>query len=89
MKAGGYGEYVLAPRHVVHRLPDSLSLDAAVLVEPASVVVHGLQRAGPQPAESIGVVTHRFPVERFEEAFDLMENREGVVGKVLLEHVPG
>ncbi len=32
------------------------------------------------------IVTHRFPAERFEDAFRLMLERDGVVGKVLLEH---
>jgi threonine dehydrogenase-like Zn-dependent dehydrogenase len=32
------------------------------------------------------LVTHRFPAERFEEAFRVLEDREGVVTKVLLEH---
>jgi L-iditol 2-dehydrogenase len=32
------------------------------------------------------IVTHRFPTDRFEEAFGLMDNREGVVAKVVLEH---
>lgn len=34
------------------------------------------------------IVTHRFPAARFEEALRLLEQRDGVVGKVLLEHVP-
>ncbi len=33
------------------------------------------------------LVTHRFPAGRFEEAFQVMDAREGVVAKVLLEHV--
>ena len=33
------------------------------------------------------LVTHRFPAGRFEEAFQVMDAREGVVVKVLLEHV--
>jgi L-iditol 2-dehydrogenase len=32
------------------------------------------------------IVTHRFPARRFEDAFALMEDRDGVVAKVLLEH---
>jgi L-iditol 2-dehydrogenase len=32
------------------------------------------------------LVTHRFPAERFEDAFGLMDDRRGVVAKVLLEH---
>ncbi len=55
-RGGGYGELVVAPRRVVHRLPERVSLDAAVLIEPASVVLKGLLRARPAPAESVGVV---------------------------------
>lgn len=32
------------------------------------------------------IVTHRFPADRFEDAFEVMDKRDGVVGKVLLEH---
>jgi L-iditol 2-dehydrogenase len=55
-RGGGYGELVLAPHRVVHRLPESVSLDAAVLIEPASVVLRGLLRARPRPGESVGVI---------------------------------
>ena len=34
------------------------------------------------------IVTHRFPADRFEEAFAVLEDRTGTVAKVLLEHVP-
>jgi D-arabinose 1-dehydrogenase-like Zn-dependent alcohol dehydrogenase len=55
-RGGGFGELVLVPRRVVHRLPDGVPLDAAVLVEPASVVLRGLFRARPAPGEAVGVV---------------------------------
>jgi threonine dehydrogenase-like Zn-dependent dehydrogenase len=55
-RGGGYGELVVAPRRVVHRLPDTVELDAAVLIEPASVVLQGLQRARPAAGETIGVI---------------------------------
>ena len=55
-RGGGYGELVVAPRRVVHQLPDSVPLDEAVLVEPASVVLKGLLRANPQPGETVGVI---------------------------------
>jgi threonine dehydrogenase-like Zn-dependent dehydrogenase len=55
-RGGGYGELVLAPRHVVHRLPDGVSFDAAVLIEPGSVVLRGLERARLAPGESVGVI---------------------------------
>jgi threonine dehydrogenase-like Zn-dependent dehydrogenase len=55
-RGGGYGELVLAPRRVVHRLPGSVDLEDAVLVEPASVVLQGLLRARPEPGEALGVI---------------------------------
>jgi threonine dehydrogenase-like Zn-dependent dehydrogenase len=32
------------------------------------------------------IVTHRFPLERFEDAFALMDDRQGVVARIVLEH---
>jgi 2-desacetyl-2-hydroxyethyl bacteriochlorophyllide A dehydrogenase len=55
-RPGGYGEYVAVPRHVVHRLPPNVSLDAGVLVEPAAVVLRGILRGRAAPGESVGVV---------------------------------
>jgi D-arabinose 1-dehydrogenase-like Zn-dependent alcohol dehydrogenase len=55
-RGGGYGELVLAPRRVVHRVPENVSLDVAVLIEPASVVLRGLLRARAGPGETVGVV---------------------------------
>jgi threonine dehydrogenase-like Zn-dependent dehydrogenase len=55
-RGGGYGEYVVVPRHIVHRLPDAVSFDAAVLVEPASCVYRGLERGRPSPGETVGVI---------------------------------
>jgi L-iditol 2-dehydrogenase len=55
-RGGGYGEFVLAPRHVVHRLPESVSFDAGVLIEPASCVLRGLERGRLEPGESVGVI---------------------------------
>src|SRR5919201_5175886 len=55
-RGGGYGEIVLAPRHVVHRLPESVSLDAGVLIEPASCLLRGLERGRLIPGESVGVI---------------------------------
>jgi threonine dehydrogenase-like Zn-dependent dehydrogenase len=38
--------------------------------------------------ERPGEVTHRFPLVEFERAFELMENRQGIVAKIVLEHEP-
>jgi threonine dehydrogenase-like Zn-dependent dehydrogenase len=32
------------------------------------------------------IVTHRFPLDRFEDAFALMDERRGVVARIVLEH---
>jgi 2-desacetyl-2-hydroxyethyl bacteriochlorophyllide A dehydrogenase len=55
-RPGGYAELVTVPARVVHPLPDHVSFDAAVLIEPASVVLHGLEKARPQPGETVGVI---------------------------------
>ena len=55
-RPGGYGEYVVVPARVVHPIPDHVSFEAAVLVEPAAVVLKALQRARIEPGETVGVV---------------------------------
>ena len=55
-RPGGYAELVAVPERVVHRLPEHVSFGAGVLVEPASVVLHGLEKARPAPGEAVGVI---------------------------------
>jgi 2-desacetyl-2-hydroxyethyl bacteriochlorophyllide A dehydrogenase len=55
-RPGGYAELVSAPERVVHVLPEHVSLDTGVLVEPASVVLNGLEKASPRPGEAAGVI---------------------------------
>jgi L-iditol 2-dehydrogenase len=55
-RPGGYAELVAVPARVVHRLPAHVSFDSGVLVEPASVVLHGLEKARPEPGEAVGVI---------------------------------
>jgi 2-desacetyl-2-hydroxyethyl bacteriochlorophyllide A dehydrogenase len=55
-RPGGYAELVSVPERVVHRLPEHVSFDAGVLIEPASVVLHGLEKARPDPGEAVGVI---------------------------------
>ena len=55
-RPGGYAELVAVPEQVVHRLPEHVSFDAGVLVEPASVVLRGLEKARPQTGEAVGVI---------------------------------
>lgn len=39
---GAFAEYVAVPRHIVYRLPDSLSFDQAAMIEAVSVAVHAV-----------------------------------------------
>jgi 2-desacetyl-2-hydroxyethyl bacteriochlorophyllide A dehydrogenase len=55
-RPGGYAEFVSVPEQVVHPLPDDVSFDAGVLIEPASVVLSGLDKARPAPGEAVGVI---------------------------------
>jgi L-iditol 2-dehydrogenase len=55
-RGGGWGEFVVVPARILHPLPDHVSFDAAVLVEPGSCVLKALERARIEPAETVGVV---------------------------------
>ncbi|HEY8645355.1 MAG TPA: alcohol dehydrogenase catalytic domain-containing protein [Gaiellaceae bacterium] len=55
-RGGGCGEYVLAPERTLHQLPDHVSFDTAVLIEPGSVVLRGIEKLAPQPGEVMGVI---------------------------------
>jgi L-iditol 2-dehydrogenase len=55
-RGGGWGEFVVVPARILYELPDHVSFDAAVLVEPGSCVVKALDRARIEPAETVGVV---------------------------------
>jgi threonine dehydrogenase-like Zn-dependent dehydrogenase len=55
-RGGGWGEFVVVPARVLHRLPDHVSFDAAVLVEQGACVLKALERARIEPAETVGVI---------------------------------
>lgn len=55
-RPGGYGEFVVVPQHVVHRLPSTVSFAAGALVEPTACVLRGLERARIRPGEAVGVI---------------------------------
>lgn len=42
---GGMAEYVKAPAHRTYRIPDTMTLEQAALVEPTAVAVHDVQRS--------------------------------------------
>jgi threonine dehydrogenase-like Zn-dependent dehydrogenase len=59
----------------------SCSYTSAVWTRVVQLLEQGLVNFEP-------LVTHRFPAARFEDAFRILDDREGIVAKVLLEHVP-
>lgn len=53
---GGFAEFVAAPNYGLHKLPDSISDEAAAVIEPLAVVTHAVRRAGIAPGDTIAVV---------------------------------
>jgi L-gulonate 5-dehydrogenase len=53
---GGFGQYVAAPANRVYRLPDSIPLAHAPMVEMYSLGHHILQRGRVQPGESVAIL---------------------------------
>ena len=53
---GGASDQVVAPARLVHVLSPAVSLLDAALVEPAAVVMRGLQKAAPEPGERVLVI---------------------------------
>lgn len=43
---GGFAEYIMVPERMIYRVPDSVPLDVAALIEPTSIGYYGLERAG-------------------------------------------
>ena len=56
---GAYAQYINVPSRIVEKnllkLPDDLSFDKAAFCEPLANVVHGAERTGIKPGDSVGV----------------------------------
>ena len=50
---GAFATYVQAPVRFVHKIPDTLPVEKAVLIEPTSVCLHALNRAGLKGGDKI------------------------------------
>ncbi|VVM80883.1 Starvation-sensing protein RspB [Pseudomonas fluorescens] len=50
---GGFSEQVCVPADNAHRLPDSMSLSHAALVEPYTIALNVLDRMQPEPGDSL------------------------------------
>ena len=53
---GAFAEYMLIPERMAYKVPDSVPLDEAALIEPTSIGYYGLQRAGFTPETTLVVV---------------------------------
>jgi (R,R)-butanediol dehydrogenase/meso-butanediol dehydrogenase/diacetyl reductase len=53
---GGFAELLAAPSSLLHRLPATLPLEHACLVEPLSVAIHGVERARLHPGDPAVVI---------------------------------
>jgi len=53
---GGFAEYMLMPERLCIPVPENVSLDVAAAIEPASIGLYGLLRAGIGPGKSLLVI---------------------------------
>ncbi|MFN7996092.1 MAG: alcohol dehydrogenase catalytic domain-containing protein [Bryobacteraceae bacterium] len=53
---GGFAEFVAAPASLCHRVPEHIGLDEALMVEPASTVVRGMERARIRPGLRAAII---------------------------------
>jgi len=53
---GSYAHYVVHSIKSVFPIPDSVSWDEAAMLDPASIAIHTVRRANPQPGDTVVVV---------------------------------
>lgn len=53
---GGFAEYCVVVEKAAYKIPDSLSLLHAALVEPVACCLHGIDRANIKPGDTVAVV---------------------------------
>lgn len=53
---GAMQEVWVVPAHTVHRLPDTMRLDHAALIEPVAVACHDVRMSGLKPGEDVVVI---------------------------------
>ncbi len=53
---GALAEFVAVPQHIVYRLPEGLAFHLAAMVEPVSIAVHAVRRAGARLGHTAVVV---------------------------------
>lgn len=57
---GAYAEYIMIPEQIVKynliKIPDNLSFEKAAFAEPLANVVHGVEKTGIKPGQTVGIV---------------------------------
>jgi L-iditol 2-dehydrogenase len=53
---GTFAEYVTIPQHILYRIPDSLSYDAAAITEPLAVALHGISLTPIEIGDTVAVI---------------------------------
>jgi len=53
---GGFAEYCVVPAVQAYKVPDSVSLDEAAMTEPLACCIHGIDRAGIRPGDTMVVL---------------------------------
>lgn len=53
---GAFAEFVAVPQRILYRLPDNVSFEHAAMVEPVSIAVHAVARAGVGPDDKVAVI---------------------------------
>lgn len=56
---GGFGPWVLAPIHAVHRVPTAIPTRTAVLIEPFAAALHAVTTVAPRAGERVAVLGPR------------------------------
>jgi 2-desacetyl-2-hydroxyethyl bacteriochlorophyllide A dehydrogenase len=56
VRPGGFAEFARVPERNAYRLPESLSFDAAALIEPLACCVRGMQLAGITAGDTVAVL---------------------------------
>ena len=56
LRDGAFAEYIVVGHKGVFAVPDGLPLNSAAMSEPVSCAVHAVDRADPQPGESVAVI---------------------------------
>ena len=53
---GAFAEYIVIPAHILHKIPDKVSFEAAAMTEPVAVALHAVNLCEADPEEKVMVV---------------------------------